>query len=51
MQSEIKNMVELRERLNLSFEEEDKYWREFWIMKLGKWPDKIEKGVKKVTWK
>ena len=44
-------MFELRERLNLSYEDEEKYWREFWINKLGKWPDKIEKVAKRGTWK
>ena len=42
-------MVDLREKLNLSFEEEDKFWKEFWIMKLGKWPDKMEKVIKIVS--
>ena len=51
MATEIKNMVELRRRLRLSYKKEEMYWREFWIMKLGKWPDKMEKVVKKVTWK
>ena len=51
MGKEIKNMVELREKLNLSFKDEDKFWREFWIMKLGKWPDKMEKTIKIVSWK
>ena len=50
-QGEIKNMVELSKKLRLSFKQEDKYWKEFWIMKLGKWPDRIEKVVKKGTWK
>ena len=49
MQGEIKNMVELRKKLRLSFKQEDKYWRDFWIMKLGKWPDKFEKVVRIVT--
>jgi hypothetical protein len=49
MPDEIKNMVELRDQLNLSFEEEDCYWKEFWINKLGKWPDKMEKVGKIVT--
>ena len=51
MQGEIKNMVELRKKLRLSFKQEDKYWKEFWIKKLGKWTDKIEKVVKIVTHK
>jgi NCAIR mutase (PurE)-related protein len=51
VQDEIKNMVELRDKLKLSFENENKYWKEFWIMKLGKWPDRIEKVVTIVTHK
>ena len=51
MANEIKHMYELRESLKLSYQDEIKYWKEFWINKLGKWPEKMEKVVRNATWK
>ena len=33
----------------LSFEQQDKIYKEFWISKLGSYPDKIEKVVRIVS--
>lgn len=41
--------MQLKKYNKLSFENQDKIYKEFWISKLGKWPDKIEKVIKRVT--
>lgn len=41
----------MNEHWQLSFEQEEKLWREFWINKLGYYPTKIEKVVSKVSFK
>ncbi len=38
-----------KRKKKLTVEEENKLWREFWVNKLGHYPTKIEKVVRKVS--